>query len=184
VPDDLDGLPPLERRHDPVALALALLAGGAAATLDGDHVPLAADRDGEAAVSLVLLRDPDGTLWLETTALHRTAGRWRALGGGLSDTDRASLARPGPGGAPLRVLGGGGAAVGDPPGLRRLLPGGGSWVGYAVVQASSAVARLVVQGRSVPVPVPGLAVVCWRGRRPPQLAAAAADGTLLAQVRP
>ncbi|MGY1748310.1 hypothetical protein [Modestobacter sp. SYSU DS0511] len=143
--------------------------------------PLAVDVDGDVACTMFARRSV-GYVAEETWALVRRGQEWVVLGGGgsgLEDEDLAGRPDAVTQGGHLRWTGGGSANRS----AGRLMPWGARYVSYAVLRASSAVDRVLVGPREIPVPRHGHLVVVWGGRQPPTAEAVAADGRRLVSQR-
>ncbi|MCZ2803888.1 hypothetical protein O2W18_02090 [Modestobacter sp. VKM Ac-2983] len=172
--------------YDPLAESIALIEQGvpeAPPRLSRRRrfVPLAVDVEGDVACTLFARRSV-GHVAAETWALARRGQEWAVLGGGGSSLDEEDLTdRPGAaalGGHLIRT--GGGSTLRN---AGRSMPWGARHVSQAVLRASSAVDRVVVSGREIPVPRHGHLVVVWGGKQPPTAEALTSDGRQLVTLR-
>jgi hypothetical protein len=144
-------------------------------------LPVAVDRDGDAAATLFLRRGVSGEPWLDAQALERAGSSWRPLGGGGGNADQQIFEARRPAaevGAVAEQLGGGGS-------LRnagRRMPWGAKWVHWAELRMAAEVRTLLLPARSIPVAEHGLALVVWTSKRPPVVVAADSRGCEVGRV--
>jgi hypothetical protein len=170
--------------YDALAESVALLGGAPLATRVRlsrrvRSVALAADRDGDVAVTLFLRRGVNGVPLLDVHTLELTDGSWRTLGGGGGPGYEALEPRPRLAdlGSPAVVSGSGGTARSSAG-----PDGGDGWVWWAQLRAVDEVSALRAGDRVVPVAGHGLTVVVWTAE-PPAVTALDAAGAVLGTVR-
>lgn len=143
-------------------------------------VPLAADRDGDVAVTMFLRRGVSGVPELDVHSLELHDGRWRMLGG--SGGPGAAALEPRPHRASLQALavssGSGGTARSS---SRSLGWAPDPWVWWIELRVVREVAALGVGERRIPVGAHGMAIVVWTDRRP-EISALDGSGVVLGSI--
>lgn len=150
------------------------VAGPVALSRRRRFLPVAADVNGDVAVTVFLRRAHGGAEW-EEHVLARTGTRWSLLGGGGGGGEELDvLLRP----APLREghfvesNSGGGCRAG-----RR-------WVAYALINVVPAVDRVLVEDdRQIRPPSHGRLAIVWTGNRPISITALDQHGQALETLR-
>jgi len=129
------------------------------ASRGGRFLPVAADADGDIAVTMFLRRGVSGLPWLEAWTLERDGQDWELLGGGAGTCQFDRLtARP-------LAADLGGLACTDARGRTRRNTGYG-FVSYAHVRVAAEIGSVLAAGRHLTVPGHGHLAIVWASRLP------------------
>ncbi len=160
-------------------------------------VPMAVDVAGDVAVTLFARRGV-GCVLSESWVLSKRGASWHLLGGGGGTADNDLLAprptrlpdhhrQPGTAGTgidPELVAIGGSGGVHDSKGGADRWPWSGRWIRYVVLQTTTDVESITLDGRTLTVPWHGQVILVSTKRRSPRVIVNGKHGAVLGEVRP